>query len=88
MKTILDIGGRLWLAPDMTTAGKIADALNKCSPINRDHRNSEKEVFMIGRGYEHRIAIVELSDKANVVKSLDAAIALRAKKDSKAEDLL
>lgn len=88
VRTILDIGGHKWLAPDMSKAGKIADLLNACQPATRDYYNSTKEVYVIGKGHDHVIRIEELTESAVVVKSIAEAIKLRGPKDEKSKDTL
>lgn len=88
MKTILEIGHNKWIAPDMQSAGKIADAINKLQPVNRDYRNSAKEVYVAQRGRDHSLKLELLSEQAVIVKTVDDAVKLRDKKDDKGKDLL
>lgn len=88
MKVVLSIGGHLWIAPDMTKAAKAVDLLNSFKPANQDYRNSGKEVYVIGKGRDHEMAIKELREQAIVVDSIAKAIALRGIEDSKERGLL
>lgn len=88
MKTILSIGGHTWIAPDMVKAAKVIDMLNGFVPVNYDYRNSEKRVYVEGKGRDHEMGITEFPRDGVVVKTLEAAIKLRGKEDGKEKDTL
>lgn len=77
MKIHLKIGSASFLAPNMQTAGKVADMLNKMKPLNKDWRNHNKEVFVEARSHEHEIRVESLRDGVVIVKSVDQAMKLR-----------
>jgi len=88
MKTLLTFGSVSFIAPDMQTAGKIADLIMKLKPVVRDYRNSKKHVLVEVRGREHDIGIQTLSAEVEIVKDLKSALKLRAPEDEKDPGLL
>ncbi len=88
MKTILTICSSKWIAPDMQSAAKIADLISKLEPVNRDYRNSGKEVYVVGQGRDHALEIHGLDARAQIVKTLGDALKLRGKEDGKNTDML
>ncbi len=88
MKTIINIGGRQWIAPDAAKAAKVADLLNDFQPINRDWRNSKKTIYVIGRGADHQVSIQGIPEDIHLVKNIQDAVKLRDASDEKSLDTI
>lgn len=78
MKVTLTIGATTWLADSAVEAAKVADAISKFTPVERDWGNHNANVFVrspITR--DHSITICELTKRTQVVADQKAAEALR-----------
>lgn len=78
MKVLISIGSTTWLANSALDAAKVADAIGKFTPLERDWNNHNADVFMrspITR--DHSVKIDEVTKRTTVVDDEKAAAALR-----------